>query len=413
MKAGFNMLGTGANISCSLNELSQTVILPIVAIPSVIYWVFSGKAFYKKLTSSRYEIENDKGEPQPNPKVQKATEIKGAYANPDDGQLLGELIYKGDTVIWYGTPGSGKTSAALQMAIDLSLGNRSKLTPPESDNGLHNPAHIIYYDMEMDDNDYDIFFGSYDRSKLLNIDFYRGAFFVKPELFVNDVEKRLLACNSDTVVFVDNASCIGLLLNSDGIRQLFLRDFKRMKTDCESRGFTVTFVVIAHTNKEQKIYGSSNLENFCSTKLKMERVPNKDCTILHVEKNRKYGAMQDKKFMLNFGTIDGHKGFVNVGEIKQGDREPPKKGTDNKEPMFDSYTLSQVQELYELSQKQKPNPKGEGTVPYSSRDIAEAASFKISHAKVCDLIRQYKEYMAKNSTPEPESDEYVEYEEVE
>lgn len=413
MKAGINFLGTGAHVSCSLKELSKTVILPVVMIPSMLFWYFSAKAYYKKLTSSSNERENDKEDAQPSPQVQKATDIRGAYTDPSEGQLLGEFIYKGDTVIWYGTPGSGKTSAALQMAIDLSLGNRSKLTPDEHDSGLHNPAHIIYYDMEMDDNDYDIFFGTFDRSKLSNIDFYRSAFFDNPELFVNDVEKRLLACNGDTVVFVDNASCIKILQNPDGIRQLFLRDFKRMKTDCENRGFTVTFVVIAHTNKEQKIHGSSNLANFCSTMLKMERVPNKDCSILHVEKNRKYGDIQDKKFMLTFGTIDGHKGFVNVGEIKQSEGKTPKKDTFNDEPMFGSYTLSQVQELYELSQRKKPNPKGEGTVSYSSRDIANAASFKISHTKVCNLISQYKEYMAKNSPPEPEPDDYVKYEEVE
>ena len=347
-------------------------------------------------------------------KAQKASDIKGSYENYNDGQLLGKLIYKGDTVIWYGTPGSGKTTAAIQMAIDLSLGSHSKLIPAIYDNGLHKPIHIIYYDMEMDDNDFDNFFGTYDRSQIPNIDFFRNTYFTKPTDFVNNVRSKLSTCKDDTVVFVDNASAIGLTLNAEGIRSLFLNDFRKMKEECKARGFTVTFIVIAHTNKEQKLYGSSNFSNFCSTMLKMERVPNKNSSTLSVEKSRKYGTdMQDKKFMLEFDTIDGHKGFENKGEIKQGDRESPKNGTDDKEPMFDSYTLSQVQELYELSQKQKPNPKGEGTVPYSSRDIAEAASFKISHAKVCDLIRQYKEYMVKNSTPEPESDEYVEYEEVE
>ncbi len=413
MKVGFRILGMGANLSCSLNELSQTVILSIVAIPSVLYWYFSGKAIYKKLTSSSNEVKNDKGESQSSPQAQKAIDIKGDYADPSEGQLLGELVYKEDIVMWYGTPGSGKTSAAFQLAIDLSLGNRSKLTLPEIDSGLHNPEHIIYYDMEMDVNDYEIFFGLYDRSQLSNIDFYLGNYFANPEMFVKDVEKKLLACNGDTVVFVDNASCIGITLNADVIRQLFLGDFKKIQKDSKKRGFTVTFVVIAHTNKEQKLHGSSNLANFCSTMLKMERVPNENCTILHVEKNRKYGAMQDKKFKLNFCTIDGHKGFVNVGEIKQSKHESPEKGANNNEPMFGSYTLSQAKEIYELSQKRKPNPKGEGTLQYSLRDIAEAASFKISHTKVGELIRQYEAYNAKNSSPESESDEYNEYEEVE
>ena len=408
MKAGLKILGTGVNISCSLNELNNTVVFVVVLIPSTIYWLYSCKVLYKKFTSHS-EKGCNKDEPIITPQVQKATDIKGDYADPSEGQLLGELIYRGDTVILYGTPGSGKTSAALQMAIDLSLGNPSKLTPPECDGGLHNPVHIIYYDMEMDDNDYGLFFGLFERSRLSNIDFCRGVFFQNSDSFVKDVERKIKNCNDDTVVFIDNASCIGISLNPDGIRKLFLKDFKRMKLDCERRGFTVTFVVITHTNKEKNIYGSSNLANFCSTMLKMERVPNEDRMILHVEKNRKYGA---KQFTLKFCTIDGHKGFVNVGEIKQNEPEPPKKGTD-KEPKFGNYTLSQVQELYELSQRQKPNPKGEGTVTYSSRDIAKAASFKISHAKVCDLIRQYKDYMAKNSTPEAESDDYVEYDEVE
>ena len=347
-------------------------------------------------------------------KAQKASDIKGSYENYNDGQLLGKLIYKGDTVIWYGTPGSGKTTAAIQMAIDLSLGSHSKLIPAIYDNGLHKPIHIIYYDMEMDDNDFDNFFGTYDRSQIPNIDFFRNTYFTKPTDFVNNVRSKLSTCKDDTVVFVDNASAIGLTLNAEGIRSLFLNDFRKMKEECKARGFTVTFIVIAHTNKEQKLYGSSNFSNFCSTMLKMERVPNKNSSTLSVEKSRKYGTdMQDKKFMLEFDTIDGHKGFENKGEIKMGNRETTEKDSLNDEPKFDTYTLSQVQELYELSQKQKPNPKGEGTVPYSSRDIAEAASFKVSHTKVCDLIRQYKEFLSEEySESEQESSEYPSFVEI-
>lgn len=403
MKAGLKILGTGANISCSLNELNKTVVFGVVMIPSTFYWFYSCRALYKKLTSPS-EKGCNKEEPITSPQVQKATDIKGAYADPSEGQLLGELIYRGDTVILYGTPGSGKTSAALQMAIDLSLGNHSKLTPPECDGGLHNPVHIIYYDMEMDDNDYDLFFSEYDRSKLSDIDFYRNVFFSNPESFVKDIEKKLIACNDDTVVFVDNASCIGLLLNSDGIRQLFLKDFKRMKINAEKRGFTVTFIVIAHTNKEQKIYGSSNLANFCSTMLKMERVPNEDRTILHVEKNRKYGAMQDKKFTLNFSTIDGHKGFENIGEMTN---QSTKTTTENNEPMFGRYNLSQVEELYKLSQSK---PKVAGKVKLSYRDIAKEAPFEISHTQVGKLIQQYEEYLAKSEDTEQDTYETVDNE---
>lgn len=406
MKAGFKILGTGANISCSLNELNNTVVFVVVLIPSTIYWLYSCKALYKKFTSPS-EKGCNKEEPIITPQVQKATDIKGAYADLSEGQLLGELIYRGDTVILYGTPGSGKTSAALQMAIDLSLGNPSKLTPPECDGGLHNPVHVIYYDMEIDDNDYGLFFGSFERSRLSNIDFCRGAFFQNHDSFVKDVERKIKNCNDDTVVFIDNAACIGISLNPERIRELFLKDFKRMKSDCDRRGFTVTFVVIAHPNKGKNIYGSSNLANFCSTMLKMERVPNEDRTILHVEKNRKYGAMQDKQFTLKFCTIDGHKGFENIGEITS---PSTKTETENNKHMFGQYTVSQAADIYKLSHKLKPNPKGIGEVKLSYRDIAKEALFEISHTQVGKLIQQYEEYLAKSEDTEQDIDVTVDNE---
>lgn len=334
--------------------------------------------------------------------------IDGHY---DDHQLTGKLLYREDICLCYGEEHIAKTSIILNWIIDIVLQRKARLMP--DDKGTHPPYHCIWYNGEMNQADLHVFFGNYNR-RLLDgkIDFVEN--FAHLNLFgwLKNVELRLQQCSEDTVVVLDNLSCIS---NSTGaevknMKNVFLSLQRKIFS---GQGIRVTFIVIDHINKKGDVAGSYKLKALFSNRMRFSAYKEAH-TKITVEKSRAYHELHGKSFDYEWTIApEGYKSFENKGEIKMGDREPPKKGADNKEPMFDSYTLSQVQELYELSQKQKPNPKGEGTVPYSSRDIAEAASFKISHAKVCDLIRQYKDYMAKNSTPEAESDDYVEYDEVE
>ncbi len=342
------------------------------------------------------------------PKLLKAADIVGETNNMNDGQLLGQLLFKGDSVIIFGSPGSGKSTLVLQLVIDIAVGRKSRLITDEYDQGNHNPSRVIYYDGEMDDNDFRNFMGEYDCTQLNNIEFYRNFYFEKAIDWVRDLRNKLDNCTSDTVVVLDNASCVGLNNSPEAIRKLFLHHFKNLREKSLLRGFTITFIVISHTNKEQKILGSSNLHNFSATLLRMQRNVNDNTSVLTVEKNRKYGEMQGKEFKLKFTNIDGHKGFENVGDIG---RQKPSGNTDTSEIMFGKYTLSQAREVYELSKKTKR--VGNEEKPYSRRDIAKHASFDISHTRVGGLIKQYEAYLAKSRADDDDTEDDAPYEEVE
>lgn len=234
--------------------------------------------------------------------------------NLDDWQLVGKLIYKGDRLILYGTPGSGKSTLVLQLVIDISQGRKSNIMA--NDSNVYAPQHVIYYDGELDDMDYKGFLGTYDRSKLSNITFIKDFFFQKPEDWIRDAGKRIEKCDKEVVVVLDNLSSICPSMSSDMIRNLFLKHMKRLQKKAKKRGVIVTFIVIAHANKEQRLFGSSNQDNFCTALLRLERT-GETISMLTVEKNRKYGEMWNKRFNLKHGTIDGHKGFENLGEVKQ------------------------------------------------------------------------------------------------
>lgn len=271
--------------------------------------------------------------------------------NIKDCQLVGNLICKGDRFILYGLPGSGKSTLALQIAIDLSLGKQSSIMA--NDNGVYTQYKVLYYDGESDEWDYKIFFGAFDHSKLSNITLIRD-FYENPEKWISDVMKRVKALNKDVVVVLDNLSCICPSMSWNAIRTLFLKHMKIIQEKEKRRGVTITFIVIAHSNKEQNLFGSSSQQNFCTGLIKMERTDN-SISKMTIEKSRKQGDyLWHKQYNLEHCRIEGHKGFRNLGVINHPVQSENKDSESNDDSKYYMY-IKVAKKLAELKSQKTDN----------------------------------------------------------
>lgn len=228
------------------------------------------------------------------PKDQSVNEIRNerTITNYDDGQLVGKLIYMGDKAVIFSEYGTGKTVLTMGIALDIAHGRVSKIVP--CDNGIHKPQTVFYYDGESDPEDYVNIFGDHEIDTE-NLHVIRKFYFKDPNAWLNDVRKNLKDVPGDATVILDNISCIVSTFNPNTIRELFLRDFTMIQNDFAPR--KVTFIVVAHTNKQKELMGSNNQNNFATSVLKLVKQGD-DYLRLEVIKNRKYGDMKGNSYLL-------------------------------------------------------------------------------------------------------------------
>ena len=238
------------------------------------------------------------------PKDQSVDNIRNerTFANYDDGQLVGKLVYIGDKVIIFSEFGTGKTVLMMGIALDIAYGRVSKIVP--IDNGLHIPQTVFYYDGENDPEDYVKIFGGHAiNTEKLHI--IRKFFFRSIKEWLKDVREKLKGVHGNVTVILDNLSCVTSSFNADVMRELFLSEFTKIQN--EFSHIKITFIVVAHTNKQKELMGSNNQNNFATTVLKLSK---KDDNYLNLEviKNRKYGDMAGKTLLLaKRETEDGFK----------------------------------------------------------------------------------------------------------
>ena len=257
----------------------------------------------KKISSSPSQDGEDEEETFV-PQEQTVDEIRNesTLENYDDGQLVGKILFKGDRAIVFSQFGIGKTVMTMGMALDIAHGHISKIVPDNDSN--HSPQTVFYYDGENDAEDYTNIFGNHAIGTK-NLHIIRKFYFRDVKEWLKDVRKKLKGVRGDATVILDNISCILSTFNANIIRELFLRDFTKIQSDFAPS--KVTFIVVAHTNKEKELMGSNNQNNFATSILKLSKRDN-DYLQLEIVKNRKYGDMQGKSFLLaKRETDDGFK----------------------------------------------------------------------------------------------------------
>lgn len=249
---------------------------------------------FTKPSSDLKNGNNPVGGGEMQPKDQSVNEIRNerTITNYDDGQLVGKLIYMGDKAVIFSEYGTGKTVLTMGIALDIAHGRVSKIVP--CDNGIHKPQTVFYYDGESDPEDYVNIFGDHEIDTE-NLHVIRKFYFKDPNAWLNDVRKNLKDVPGDATVILDNISCIVSTFNPNTIRELFLRDFTMIQNDFAPR--KVTFIVVAHTNKQKELMGSNNQNNFATSVLKLVKQGD-DYLRLEVIKNRKYGDMKGKFYLL-------------------------------------------------------------------------------------------------------------------
>ena len=267
---------------------------------------------------------------------------ESSFEHYDDGQLVGKLIYNGDKVIIFSEPGTGKTVLAMGLALDIASGNASKIIPDDS--GVHKPQTVFYYDGENDPEDYVKIFGN-ETINSQNLHVIRGFYYPNPTEWLSNVRIRLQGTKGDVTVILDNISCVVSTFNPNTVRELFIRDFNRIQS--EFAPSKVTFIVVAHTNKQNELIGSNNQENFATAILKLSK-HDEDHLKLEVIKNRKYGDMKGKTIMLaKRETEDGFKYDEYVGDtVSSNDGKRTSKA--------DKIPEEEIREIIEFYQKGVP-----------------------------------------------------------
>lgn len=300
---------TPPKIKCFGVSVSAGTVKKTLALLVVGAMIYAGIKFapplIKKKVSPSPNLDCDKDEEESFvPQEQTIDEIRSesTLKKYDDGQLVGKIIYKGDKVIIFSPPGSGKTVMAMQLAFDIAHGRISKIVP--CDAGVHSPQTVFYYDGENDAEDYVNNCGVHNvDTEYLHV--FRKFYFPDAETWLKDVREKLQDVKGDTTVVLDNTSCIMSTFNANVIRKLFLRDFTKIQCDFEP--YKVTFIVVAHTNKDNELMGSNHQSNFATSILKLSKQNEHDLR-LDIIKDRKYVEMQGKAFLLTHRkTEDGYK----------------------------------------------------------------------------------------------------------
>ncbi len=251
--------------------------------------------------------------------IRQAHEIPVVDGHYDDHQLIGMLLYREDICLCYGEEHVGKTSIILNWIIDIVLGRKSRMMP--DDKGIHPPCQCLWYNGEMNEPDFQNFFGNYDRTHLKDkIYFLEGFSDLNFREWLGKVREQLDGCHSDTIVVLDNISCI---CNSSDMEVRRMRGIIEsiQKEMYNNRGIHVSFLVIDHINKKGDVAGTYKLKALFSTRIRFSSY-GEGHTKISVEKNRKYHDMINRSFDLLWTTSpEGYKSFENLGEIIE-DRIP-------------------------------------------------------------------------------------------
>ena len=241
------------------------------------------------------------------------SDIPPVDGHQDDHQLVGKLLHREDICLCYGEEHIAKTSIILNWIIDIVLQRKARLMP--DDQGVHTPYHCIWYNGEMNQTDLHVFFGEYNR-KLLDgkIEFVENFAHLDLKGWLKNVEKRLRRCSEDSIVVLDNMSCISNSTGSEvrNMKNRFLALQKKIYNDV---GIHITFIIIDHINKKGEVAGSYKLMALFSNRMRFCAYGEGHTKVI-VEKNRTYHEMIHKSFDYKWMTSpEGFKSFQNMGEI--------------------------------------------------------------------------------------------------
>lgn len=264
-------------------------------------WI--GEHFFEKKVKFKKKLNDKDSHPEPADKdpadTPKDETLNQTCNKPHEDfermRLVGDLIFKGDSIILYSSDGEGKSLLAMAVCIDIAGGYMTSLLPdcdlPDTPPA---PQRVYYYDAELNDEDIQMRYGGNGSVFPENLVRVPRTFGSVKELFT-DIEGRVTKATSDVTICIDNLSAIIPPTSPQSAREFFLCQ-KSMKDKAKARGVRVTVLTITHTTKtspgqvNENFYGSAHIGNLAATRIGLFPTRfGEEYKMLKVQKNRKFG----------------------------------------------------------------------------------------------------------------------------
>ena len=170
---------------------------------------------------------------------------------PDDiksTRLYADLIHKGNIAVVFGPKGEGKSIFTTQMLAGVVKGTPEDLFPEFGQQ--HDGQHGIIIDFEQSRAQLKGRYGKEGYRLPEDFDFVCGKAFTKLEAFKAYLRNLIGKLTRSTVIAIDNLSKALPILQDESARDLFRFLSECIESAKRDKGIDLTFVLVAHTNKE-------------------------------------------------------------------------------------------------------------------------------------------------------------------
>lgn len=200
-------------------------------------------------TANHENLSKNSNEEQPtsNPSCCNVSELVNSEEISQATPLIKGIIDKEDIHILAGDSNIGKSFYALSYAFKAASGKPSPIVP---DDCPCEPCKVFYYDGELVDSEFRRRCLGVDKATLANIERISNCSFNTTDEFMDDVERRVLKCDRDVVVDSDNMFSLLENLSPKQANTLL----KRIQALRKKTNRKITFIFVAHTNKEYDMY---------------------------------------------------------------------------------------------------------------------------------------------------------------
>ena len=284
-----------------------------------------------EVDASKVEVTNDSNANNSvndkNNRIKEATfeDVVNSASSADFKPLIANWISSGGIYVLAAPTGTGKSILAIQMGIDIATGMPSKLVPGDVNKA---PQRVLYYNGELKDQDFGNRYGKNgvefpkDNFKLISGRF--NSF----EDFLIHLESKAREQSSDCTIFVDNLTTYaGQDITCKLVNDLF-DTLERIQWDANQNGWSITVVLVAHTNKDcedkhiklKDISGSTTLETLATGIFGLANTEVDDIKILHDLKKRRKGMKKEVRLKresfpyVHFELVDDGQNLVDSSD---------------------------------------------------------------------------------------------------
>ena len=186
---------------------------------------------------------NEMPDPQPANEV-----VNSAPEDIKSTRLYADLLHKGNIAVVYGPKGEGKSIFTTQMLADIAKGSSEFLFPEYGNQ--HEGQDGIIIDFEQSPAQLKGRYGKPGYRFPDGLRLVRGKAFTKLEAFKKYLKVLISKLTRSTVIGIDNLSKALPILQDESARDLFRFLSGCIESAKRDKGIDLTFVLVAHTNKE-------------------------------------------------------------------------------------------------------------------------------------------------------------------